>query len=273
MNGRKDAPIGIIDSGVGGLTVMKELLERMPEENFIYIGDDARCPYGSRSPEEVSRFTREMLDALDRFGVKLAVIACNTATAFALEHMRPLYDFPILGVIEPGARTAAERSESRRIAVLGTHGTVNSGAYRRAILALAPEADVVQLACPTFVPLVEQAVYKTETADEAVRQALLPLKEQSFDTVILGCTHFPLLAPFIRKHLPDGTALVTSGAATAAEAIRLLEASQMRRQSGIRGTSKFYTTGDPSHFQRIVSDWLGIGEAEAAHLALPIAAE
>ncbi|WJY28045.1 glutamate racemase [Sporosarcina trichiuri] len=270
MSGTADYPIGIIDSGVGGLTVMKELLERMPEENFIYIGDDARCPYGSRSPQEIIRFTKQLIGALDRFGVKLAVIACNTATAFALDHVRPLFTFPIIGVIDPGARTAVRKSDTKRIAVLGTIGTVKSGAYREAIHGLSPHADVLQLACPTFVPLVEQAVYKTQTADEAVKQALLPLQSESFDTVILGCTHFPLLAPFIRKHLPDGTALVTSGAATADTVIQLLEAEGNRRQSDERGSSRFYTTGNPEHFRTITADWLGIQSPAVGRLTLPV---
>ncbi|GKV68913.1 glutamate racemase [Sporosarcina sp. NCCP-2716] len=273
MTDKADLPIGIIDSGVGGLTVMKELLDRMPDEPFTYIGDDARCPYGSRPPEEVITFTTEMLEALDSFGVKLAVIACNTATAFALEHVRPLFDFPVIGVIEPGARTAIAKSEMKQIVVLGTSGTVKSGAYSRAIADLAAEADVTALACPTFVPIVERGVYKTPEADETVRQALLPLAGASFDAVILGCTHFPLLAPFISKHLPPGTELITSGSATADTVTGLLASKGALRPAGLTPDIRFYTTGDPQHFRHITEDWLELPFAHVEQLNLPYTAE
>ncbi len=273
MTDTADLPIGIIDSGVGGLTVMKELLDRMPNEPFIYIGDDARCPYGSRPPEEVITFTREMLHALDAFGVKLAVIACNTATAFALEHVRPLFDFPIIGVIEPGAQTAVAKSETKQIVVLGTSGTVKSGAYSRAIKELSPNAVVTALACPTFVPIVERGVYKTPEADEAVKQALQPIAGVSFDAVILGCTHFPLLASFIAKHLPPGTKLITSGSATADTVTGLLASKNALRPAGSPPVSRFYTTGNPEHFRHITEDWLELPHAHVEQLILPYTAE
>lgn len=268
MNELSDLPIGIIDSGVGGLTVMDELLKRMPNEQFLYIGDDARCPYGNRSPEEVVTFTHELISALHDFGVKLVVIACNTATAFALEHVRSRFDFPIIGVIEPGARTAVEKSKSKQIVVLGTSGTVKSKAYDEAILALSPEASVHGLACPEFVPIVERGVYKLEEADRVVEKTLAPLASKTFDAVILGCTHFPLLSHFIYKHLPAGVQLITSGSATADTAIRILEERQLQRSVSTDRQSKFYTTGHPEHFKVIVKDWLHLDEPVVEKIVL-----
>lgn len=268
MNELSDLPIGIIDSGVGGLTVMDELLSRMPNEQFLYIGDDARCPYGNRSPEEVVKFTHELISALNDFGVKMVVIACNTATAFALEHVRSLFDFPIIGVIEPGARTAVEKSKTKQIVVLGTSGTVKSQAYDQAILMLAPDASIHGLACPEFVPIVERGVYKMEEADHVVEKTLAPLASKTFDAVILGCTHFPLLSHFIYKHLPAGIELITSGSATVDTAIRILDELQLQRVAPADQQSKFYTTGHPAHFELIVKDWLHIDEPAVEKLIL-----
>lgn len=268
MNDLSDLPIGIIDSGVGGLTVMDELLKRMPNEQFLYIGDDARCPYGNRSPQEVVKFTHELISTLHGFGVKMVVIACNTATAFALEHVRPLFNFPIIGVIEPGARTAVEKSKTKQIVVLGTSGTVKSQAYDHAILALAPDASIHGLACPEFVPIVERGVYKLEEADQVVGKTLAPLALETFDAVILGCTHFPLLSHFIYKHLPAGIELITSGSATADTAIRILDELHLQRRASAARQSTFYTTGNPYHFELIVKDWLHIDEPAVKKLVL-----
>lgn len=263
-----DLPIGIIDSGVGGLTVMDELLNRMPNEQFLYIGDDARCPYGNRSPQEVVKFTQELISSLNEFGVKMVVIACNTATAFALEHVQPLFDFPIIGVIEPGARTAVKKSVTKQIVVLGTSGTVKSQAYDHAIKALSPDACVHGLACPEFVPIVERGVYKLAEADQVVEKTLAPLSSETFDAVILGCTHFPLLSHFIQKHLPAGTVLITSGSATADTAIRILDELQLHREASTERLSTFYTTGNPAHFELIVKDWLHIANPNVEKLVL-----
>lgn len=255
---KHNLPIGIIDSGVGGLTVMKELLKRMPTEQFIYLGDDERCPYGNREPEEVQTFTNELIEQLDTIGVKAVVIACNTATAFALKYVEELYNFPIIGVIEPGAQTAVAASTSGEIVVLGTDGTIQSKAYDEAILKLAPSAHITGLACPDFVSLVENGVYNSEEVDETVREILAPLATELFDTVILGCTHFPLLAPFIKRHLPEGTHIITSGTATAEHLQRILNERKMYRTMAGDLSPVFYTTGDSVHFESTVRDWLGI---------------
>lgn len=268
MNPLEELPIGIIDSGVGGLTVMDELLKRLPNEQFLYIGDDARCPYGNRSPQEVVKFTHELIDRLNEFGVKMVVIACNTATAFALEYVQPLFDFPIIGVIQPGAHTAVQTSMTKQIVVLGTRGTVKSQAYDQAILAMSPEARVFGLACPEFVPIVERGVYKLDEADRVVKETLEPLSTKTFDTVILGCTHFPLLSHFIQKHLPAGTALITSGSATADTAIHILDELQLHRKADPDRHATFYTTGSLDHFEFIVKDWLHITEPTVRKLVL-----
>ena len=265
---KKELPIGIIDSGVGGLTVMDELLKRMPTEQFLYLGDDARCPYGNRPPEEVVTYTQELIDQLETIGVKALVIACNTATAFALKHVQPLYDFPIIGVIEPGAKTAVKASKTGEIVVLGTEGTIQSGAYDEAIFELSPSAQLTGLACPNFVPVVERSVYKSDEADEIVKQTLLSLETKSFDTVILGCTHFPLLAPFIQRHLPEGTQLITSGSATADTLISILEERHLNKTVIDDVSPIFYTTGDLDHFQSTVQDWLHIDNPTIQHLFL-----
>ena len=170
-----EAPIGVIDSGVGGLTVVKEMLNRLPHEPIVYIGDDARCPYGPRPIDEVREFTMEMASALSKMGIKMLVIACNTATAVALDDIRARFSFPVIGVIVPGARAAVNASEAGKIAVLGTAGTIKSGAYDDAIHVLSPNAMVYSLACPEFVPIVESGQYKSENAGIIVERTLREL--------------------------------------------------------------------------------------------------
>ena len=197
-----DASIGIIDSGVGGLTVVKEMLKRLPNESIIYIGDTLRCPYGPRPAEEVRTYTIEMATALSQMGIKMLVIACNTATAVALENIRELFSFPIIGVITPGARAAVNATKTGKIAVLGTTGTIKSGAYDAEIKNLFPNATVFPLACPEFVPIVESGQYKSGNASEVVKRTLDAIAGEDFDAAILGCTHYPLLEDHIRTHLP-----------------------------------------------------------------------
>ncbi len=198
-----DAPIGIIDSGVGGLTVVKEIIHYLPAETIIYIGDDARCPYGPRSVEEVKEFTMEMASALAKMGIKMLVVACNTATAVTLDLLRERFPFPVIGVIEPGARAATLVSSTGRIAVLGTVGTIKSKAYENAISAISAEADIIPLACPEFVPLVESGQYKQMDIRAIMKRSLEPIAHIEFDTAILGCTHYPLLHDQITRTTAD----------------------------------------------------------------------
>ena len=263
-----EPPIGVIDSGVGGLTVVKELLNRLPNEPIVYIGDDARCPYGPRAVEEIKAFTMEMASALAEMGIKMLVIACNTATAAALDDLRAFFPFPIVGVIEPGARAAVNASKTDEIAVLGTIGTINSGAYEDAIHRLTSKAKVHSLACPAFVPIVESGQYKSENASVIVKQTLQPLQQIEFDTAILGCTHYPLLQHHIQHHLPSTVRIISSAIETVHDVERLLRLNGIEcLRSGEVGPI-FYTTGEVAKFHSIVADWLPIKEPDVRWIEL-----
>lgn len=249
-----NAPIGVIDSGVGGLTVVRELRKYLPNEPIIYIGDDARCPYGPRPAEEVLQYTLEMVESLAQMGIKMLVIACNTATAIALDEVRNRFDFPVIGVIQPGARAAVKASKAGEIAVLGTLGTVNSKAYDAAIHQLLPDATVHSLACPAFVPIVESGAYRSNKARKIVDETLRPLNVDSFDTVILGCTHYPLLQEHIEAHFVNQKQIISSAVETVIDVERILNEQHMRSTALIEPI--FYTTGSINKFQAIVEDWL-----------------
>ena len=263
-----EAPIGVIDSGVGGLTVVKEILNRLPNEPIIYIGDDARCPYGPRSTQEVRKFTMEMAAALSKMGIKMLVIACNTATAVALDEVREHFSFPVIGVIVPGARGAVKASETGNIAVLGTVGTINSGAYDDAIHALLPNATVHPLACPEFVPIVESGLYKSESAGDIVAKSLVGLTGKDFDVAILGCTHYPLLQHHIQAHLPDSVNIISSAVETVSDVESILLSTNRLRVEGSTVAPIFYTTGKIQQFHSIVEDWLSIDEPDVRHIVL-----
>lgn len=261
-----NAPIGVIDSGVGGLTVVRELRKYLPNEPIIYIGDDANCPYGPRSAEEVLQFTLDMVNSLADMGIKMLVIACNTATAVALEEVRKRFDFPVIGVIQPGARAAVNASKSGEIAVLGTIGTVNSKAYDEAIQALKPDAKVYSLACPGFVPIVESGKYRTQEARDIVDQTLEPLHIHSFDSVILGCTHYPLLQEHIEEHFLNKKNVISSAVETVIDVERILTEQQLLSVSAEQPI--FYTTGSIGKFKVIVKDWLAIPLPDVRFLKL-----
>lgn len=255
-----NAPIGVIDSGVGGLTVVRELRKYLPNEPIIYIGDDARCPYGPRSAEEVLQFTMEMVSSLADLGVKMLIIACNTATAVALEKVQSLFSFPVIGVIQPGARAAVKATATGEIAVLGTLGTVNSKAYDQAIQQLTHEAVVHSLACPEFVPIVESGEYRSTAARTIVDRTLQPLQGGSFDTVILGCTHFPLLQEHIEEYFHGQKHIISSAVETVIDVNRILHEEQIA--STAAELPIFYTTGSVEKFRSIVEDWLCIPQAD-----------
>lgn len=250
--------IGILDSGVGGLTVVREVIRQLPRERIVYFGDTARCPYGPRSAEIVRRFTLEIVEFLcASVPLKALVIACNTATAFALEDVRRAVPVPVVGVIHPGARTAIKASSSGRIGVIGTQGTIQSGAYERALHHISPELEVISLACPTLVPLVENGNAEAEDTLSFVEQALRPLHEHHLDTLILGCTHYPLLMDHIARVMGPDIQLISSAEETARELSAILHHREMLTSP----TSKFieplfFTSGDPSLFQRIATRWL-----------------
>ena len=209
------APIGIFDSGIGGLTVARAVYERLPHESTVYFGDTARVPYGPKSPETVRRYSLEILEWLLAQGVKAVVIACNTSTAHALETLRAQSPVPVIGVIEPGARAAGAASSRGPIGVIGTAGTIASNAYAREIQRRRPEARVEQVPCPLFVPLVEEGWFEHPPAELIAHEYLEPLRRAAVDTLVLGCTHYPLLKPLLQRVMGPDVQLIDSGGETA----------------------------------------------------------
>lgn len=232
------SPIGVFDSGIGGLTVVRELVRQLPAERIIYFGDTARVPYGPKSPDTVRRYSREITQWLRGEGVKAIVIACNTATAHALGTLVEELDVPVIGVVEPGARAAVQATSSGRIGVIGTMGTINSGAYERAIRHLDPTATITTRACPLLVPLVEEGWITADATRLIARHYLEPLIGAHVDSLVLGCTHYPLLKPLLTEVMGDEVKLIDSAEETAAETARVL------RERDLCASS---TDGSPSH--------------------------
>lgn len=248
-------PIGIFDSGVGGLTVCRELMRQLPTESLLYLGDTARVPYGTKSAGIVAQYAREAAGFLCARGVKLLVVACNTASAVALPQLRERFDVPVLGVIEPGARAAVARG-ARRIGVLGTEGTIHSGAYERTIRQMDAEVKVFSAACPLFVPLAEEGWATHPVAEQIAAEYLAPLLVEKIEALVLGCTHYPLLAQAIRQVVGPQVEIIDSAASTAGEVAQLLE-SQALRADSLHGGPQFFVTDVPTRFQRIGSEFLG----------------
>lgn len=265
----KKRPIGFIDSGVGGLTVVKEAMRQLPHEVFCYIGDTARCPYGPRTPEQVRQFTIELAYFLMEKEIKLLVIACNTATATALTTLKELLPIPIVGVILPGSRAAIKATRNQRIAVIGTEGTIASNEYQKSIFRKNQQIDVVSLACPKFVPVVESNEYTGPLAKRVVRETLMPLHKTKMDTLILGCTHYPLLRPIIQDVVGQEIQLIDSGAETINEVSVLLDYYNLAEDTpNSDPLHQFYTTGSAEMFKRIASAWLGLDHLVVNHINL-----
>ena len=244
---RNAAPIGVFDSGLGGLTVAHAIMRQLPSESLVYFGDTARVPYGPKSPETVRRYSREISAFLLEQGVKAIVVACNTATAHALPALREELDVPIIGVVEPGARAAVRATRSGHIGVIGTAGTIRSQAYVRAIRAEAPDAHVTALACPLFVPLVEEGWTNHEAAHLIAEEYLRPLVEDQIDTLVLGCTHYPLLKPLIGEIVGRSVRLIDSAEETAADTRRMLDESGLAATDG-EPSYRFISSDDPQQF-------------------------
>ncbi len=250
----KKQPIGIFDSGLGGLTILKALREQLPHEDFIYFGDTANVPYGSKSKQTVTRFSAAIAHFLETQHVKLIVIACNTASALALNELRKQCHTPVLGVIEPGALAAVAATKNHKIAVLGTEATVRSKAYAKAVLKKMPAAQIVQQACPLFVPLVEENYTRTEAARLIANDYLACVKHAHADTLILGCTHYPILKPMLAKLLGKNVCLVDPAQTTALAVEKFLGSS--KEQKG-KGRLTVYASDDPARFKRLASCLLG----------------
>lgn len=247
-----DRAIGVIDSGVGGLTVAHELMRQLPKEKLIYLGDTQRCPYGPRSEIEVKQFTGEMVAFLMKKQIKMLVIACNTATAFALEDLQRELDIPVIGVIQPGARAAIKTTLNGHIGVIGTEGTVRSEAYPNALRRIKEELDVTALACPLFVPLVERGILRGPEAERIVGNSLEAIQaDKRIDTLILGCTHYPLLKDTIQKAVGSHVSIISSGEETARETSTILDVHGLLYKGERRPRHAFYTTGNLEMFTTI----------------------
>ncbi|TYR82232.1 glutamate racemase [Priestia megaterium] len=261
-------PIGVIDSGVGGLTVAKEIMRQLPKEQIMYIGDTARCPYGPRPSEEVKAFTWEMTNYLVERDIKMLVIACNTATAVVLDEIQEQLDIPVLGVIQPGARAALKVTTNHKIGVIGTSGTVKSKAYTYALKALHNRVEVDDLACPLFVPLVESGNCEGTEAERIVKETLKPLLDADIDTLILGCTHYPLLKPVIQDVIGPNVKLISSGEETAIEVSAILSYSNLLARSEEEPEHYFFTTESTELFQSIASKWFEHPVYNVNHIVL-----
>lgn len=250
-------PIGVFDSGIGGLTVAHEIMRQLPAESIVYFGDTARVPYGPKSPDTVCRYSREIGQFLRTEEVKAIVIACNTATAHALPRLREEFEFPVVGVVEPGARAAVRASGQGHIGVIGTAGTIRSGAYERAIRTFAPDARITARACPLFVPLVEEGWLDHPVTEMVAREYLMPLIEAEIDSLVLGCTHYPLLKPLLCRILGDRVVLIDSAAETASEIGAVLRKAQLDAPAGTEPTHRFVASDDPLQFLQLGQRFLG----------------
>ncbi len=253
--------IGIFDSGVGGLTVLKEVIKSLPQEDTIYLGDTARVPYGTKSPETVTRYSMEITSFLVSRDIKLLVAACNTVSAVSLEALKQRFSLPIVGVIEPGARRAASVTKTGKVGVIGTEGTIRSSAYTKAIKRINPEIEVVTRACPLFVPLAEEGWIDNEVARLTAEIYLQGLKNDGVDTLVLGCTHYPILRETIASTMGEGVQLVDSAEETARTVAEILRNSGKIRPSSERGNHHYFVTDVPAGFLKVGSRFLG----EALH--------
>ncbi|MDE3314697.1 glutamate racemase [Lacticaseibacillus zeae] len=249
-------PIGFIDSGVGGLTVVKEALHQLPAENTVYLGDQARLPYGPRPAEQVQAFTWQMVNFLLTKHIKMLVIACNTATAAALPLIKAKLSIPVIGVIKPGSRAALKATRTGHIGIIATEGTVKSGAYTQALRTKAPDIRLTSLAAPKFVSLVESNEAHSPIAKRVVADTLQPLLHTDIDTLVLGCTHYPILRPIIQNVMGSGVTLIDSGAETVNDVSMLLDYFDLANDSHETPTHDYYTTGAPSMFDQLGEAWL-----------------
>ncbi|MFA5143487.1 MAG: glutamate racemase [Candidatus Omnitrophota bacterium] len=244
-------PIGIFDSGVGGLTVVGKIQEMLPGEDIVYFGDTARVPYGTKSKETVTKFSVENIEFLMTHDVKIVIVACNTASSLSLDFLKRCFRVPIIGVIEPGARSAISVTRNNRIGVIGTNATISSGAYEKAIKRISPRYAIFTQACPLFVPLVEEGWAASGVTKTVTEIYLKPLRARSVDTLILGCTHYPILKTILRKVMGKDVVLVDSAKEIAKEAKEILDVAGLLNGSRGRGKHRFFVSDEPNRFVRI----------------------
>ncbi|ASK63037.1 glutamate racemase [Virgibacillus phasianinus] len=264
-----DQAIGVIDSGVGGLTVAHELMRQLPKEKLLYVGDTLRCPYGPRSEEEVKKFTWEMVNFLLEKKIKMLVVACNTATAFTLTELQNHLDIPVLGVINPGARAAINATKNMHIGVIGTDGTIRSNAYPQALLNINSKIHIDALACPLFVPLVEKGMLHGYTTFQIVSESLEPIRQNNhIDTLILGCTHYPLIKDTIQQFMGNHVSIISSSEETARETSTILEYHELLYKGERIPNHQFFTTGELEIFEKIAKRIFNSSESNAQSVAI-----
>jgi glutamate racemase len=262
--GEASAALGVFDSGVGGLTVVRRLIERLPREAIFYLGDTARVPYGTKSAGTVTRYARACARVLLERGIKLMVVACNTASVYALEALQADLDVPVLGVVEPGARAAVRATHTGRIGVIGTVGTIHSGRYQGVIAALAPDVKVFCKPCPLFVPLAEEGRTEGPVPTLIAKEYLGELTQEGIDTLILGCTHYPLLRKVIAEVVGNGVALVDSAEAMTEEVAKVLQTMGLNAKAPAHPEHRFLVTDAPDRFAQVGRRFLGaeLGQVE-----------
>ena len=254
--GRQE-PIGVFDSGVGGLTVAREIMRQIPNERIVYFGDTARVPYGSKSKETVTKYSRQIIRFLQTENVKAIVIACNTASAFALDTMQKEFDLPIIGVVKPGAKMAAQTTKNGKVGLIGTEGTIRSGVYAEFIKSFKPDVEVIGKACPLFVPLVEEGMWHDTITDQMAQRYLEGLKQQDIDTLIMGCTHYPLLKKMIGDFMGSDVTLIDSGKVTAQAAAAALADLGLLNGRTKGGNAHYYVSDTPDNFDELEHRFLG----------------
>lgn len=252
-NSNRTAPVGVFDSGVGGLTVAREIMRQLPRENMVYFGDTARVPYGSKSRNNIIRYSRQIIRFLQTKEVKAIVIACNTASALALDTVKEETDIPIIGVIEPGARAAVQATENGMIGVAGTEATIQSETYTNVIRKMRPDAAVIGKPCPLFVPLVEEGFAKHRITEEVIDIYLSEMRQTDIDTMILGCTHYPLLRSRIMAYFGEKVHIVNPAYETAVDLKKILDESGMANQSDAAAAYKFYVSDAAEKFTRLAN--------------------
>lgn len=252
IDDRRQAPIGVFDSGVGGLTVAREIMRQLPKEHIVYFGDTARVPYGSKSKDNIIRYSRQIVRFLQTKEVKAIVIACNTASALALDIVRSETDIPVIGVIVPGARSAIQATQTKKIGVIGTEATIRSEMYTKVMQEMDPKVRVTGKACPLFVPLVEEGFAKHHVTEEIIDYYLKPMRESDIDTLILGCTHYPLLRSGIRAYMGESVNIVNPAYETAMDLKELLEREHMANDSlsGAHAKYDFYVSDAAEKFRQ-----------------------
>ncbi|MHA8137976.1 glutamate racemase [Lactobacillaceae bacterium Scapto_B20] len=249
-------PIGFMDSGVGGLTVAKEVMESLPHESIVYFGDEARLPYGEKSQKEIQTFAYQIARFLLHKGIKLLVIACNTATAQALPLLQQKLPIPVIGVIDPGSQLAIETTNNHKIGVIATNGTVNSHAYEKKLKRLDGQAEVFSLGCPRFIPMVEDGHYRGHKDQAIVDVDIQPMLTHDIDTLIMGCTHYPIMRTLIQRAVGKHIKLVDPGLAVSDQVISILNQNHLNAADDYVAKYQFYTTGDVDKFIQIAEDWL-----------------